>query len=212
MSSGLWTWFGGYNADASYGTRGVAAESNMPGRRHVLAWGQDGTSSFYVFGGEGTTESGAEWVLADLWRYEPATDLWTWVSGPTTVGEEPVFGTRGVPDDTSRPGGRFTGRITVDPAGRVWVHGGFGRIDGGDRALSDLWVYDPATDRWTWVAGGDLGDEITVVGGADAGPGAREGQAMWSDEAGVVYIFGGLGYDTTGARGDMADLWRAELL
>jgi len=208
-ASGLWTWFGGYNDAPSYGTRGVPAASNMPGRRHIVAWGQDGTSRFYVFGGEGNGATG-EYVLSDLWRYEPATDLWTWLSGTTTVGDEPIYGTRGVPDGTSRPGGRFTGRLSVDAAGRVWVHGGFGRISGGDNALADLWVYDPPADQWTWVAGGNVGNEITTLG-AGGGPGSREGQAMWFDSTGTLFVFGGLGFDTAGTRGDMADIWRLSM-
>ncbi len=47
-------------------------------------------------------------------------------------------------------------------------------------------------------------------GVASAGnvPGAREGAAGWTDSSGNFWLFGGVGYDATGASGWLDDLWK----
>lgn len=74
-ASGMWTWFGGsetVNAKGVYGTRGVAAATNVPGAREQMAIWTDGGGNVWLFGGEGHNVSGADpgtpqWN--DLWKY-----------------------------------------------------------------------------------------------------------------------------------------------
>jgi hypothetical protein len=78
--------------------------------------------------------------------------------------------------------------------------------------LNDLWQYSPITGQWTWISGG-TGDNVSGIYGAEdatsAGnlPGSRQGGSSWIDSAGNLWLFGGYGYDSTGGKGDLNDLW-----
>lgn len=66
---------------------------------------------------------------------------------------------------------------------------------------------------WTWVNGANTGGASGVYGtiGASAAgnvPGAREAPATWTDTAGNLWLFGGLGYDSAGNGGYLNDLWK----
>ena len=82
-----WAWVGGANTidqRGVYGIMGVPDAANVPGARcGSISW-TDGAGNLWLFGGYGygSTSIGS---LNDLWRYDPATDMWTWVSGSNTV-------------------------------------------------------------------------------------------------------------------------------
>ena len=95
------------NQPGVYGTKGVPAAANVPGARNdSISW-TDSAGNFWLFGGLGfgsTTSSGR---LNDLWRYDPVTNQWTWVSGANTINQPGVYGTKGVPAAANVPGGRY---------------------------------------------------------------------------------------------------------
>ena len=68
------------------------------------------------------------------------------------------------------------------------------------------------TPEWTWVSGSDTGDQsgtygtLGVADGANV-PGARYGSVSWTDASGNLWLFGGRGYDSSGAVGRLNDLW-----
>jgi galactose oxidase-like protein len=121
-----------------------------------------------LFGGTvptGTQESN----LNDLWKFDPATSEWSWVSGSSTVGSNcPVlgsspapncgrsgtYGTLGTPAAGNTPGGRYQAQNWVDSSGNFWLYGGLG-FDGAGNwgVLSDLWRFNPSTKQWTWMGG-----------------------------------------------------------
>jgi hypothetical protein len=41
-------------------------------------------------------------------------------------------------------------------------------------------------------------------------PGGRESAIGWTDSSGNFWLFGGVGYDSTGAAGYINDLWRLQ--
>jgi hypothetical protein len=76
-----------------YGTLGRPAPSNMPAARVEAAtwtdangrlWLFGGNAEYEVQGGPGNPSATATMniSLSDLWRYDPSTDLWTWMGGP----------------------------------------------------------------------------------------------------------------------------------
>jgi hypothetical protein len=76
--------------------------------------------------------------------------------------------------------------------------------------LNDLWKY--SAGEWTWVGGSNLYAQPGVYGTetvpAPANiPGARSLPVTWVDASGNVWLFGGIGYDSTGAFGTLNDLW-----
>jgi hypothetical protein len=67
--------------------------------------------------------------------------------------------------------------------------------------------------QWVWASGVNAINATGVygtLGTAAAGdvPGARSAASSWTDSSGNFWLFGGVGYDSAGAAGDLNDLWR----
>lgn len=214
---GAWEWVGGSSvsgASGSYGTKGTAAAGNSPGGRDgQMAW-NDSSGNLWLFGGLGFDSAGNGGDLSDLWTFNPTTGQWTWVSGASTEGATGVYGTLGTPAATNAPGARESGVSWIDAAGNLWLFGGAGYDSAGTTgALNDLWEFTPGTGQWTWISGaptvnaaGSYGTLGTAA--ANTVPGAREVSLSWIDASGNLWLFGGVGYDSTGTLGDLNDLWR----
>jgi N-acetylneuraminic acid mutarotase len=225
-----WTWVSGANAVGSrnggasgvYGTLGVAAASNVPGgRQSAVSW-TDSSGNLWLFGGSGFDSTGEKRYLNDLWEFDPSTKEWTWVSGANTVGSAyigafGVYGILGVAAVGNVPGGRQSAVSWTDSSGNLWLSGGFGFDSTGEEGnLNDLWEFNPATKKWTWVSGANtLGlydgqsGVYGTLGVAAAGnvPGGRSGAVSWIDSSGTLWLLGGGGFDSTGEDGYLNDLW-----
>jgi N-acetylneuraminic acid mutarotase len=219
--TGLWTWVGGSNAhDASgiYGSQGTAAAGNIPGARYSAAAWTDLSGNLWLFGGFGYDVAGAVGKLNDLWRYSPATGEWTWVTGASIDNAAGLYGTLAAPAAGNTPGARQAAASWVDPAGNLYLFGGYG-YDGASQvgALNDLWQYSPTSGLWTWSNGSDTDNAAGVYGAqgtaaAGNGPGARQAASSWADSSGNLWLFGGFGDDAAaGESGDLNDLWRYSL-
>lgn len=145
----------------------------------------------------------------------PGNVPWTFVGGPSLVGQSGAYGTQGVGAATNQPGSRDSAATWTDSAGNLWLFGGGSAYDvsGTVGALNDLWKYSPSTGFWTWVAGPNRVNQSGVYGtkgtaAAANNPGARAGAATWTDSSGNLYLFGGIGYDVTGLNGTLNDLWK----
>jgi hypothetical protein len=89
-----------------------------------------------------------------LWKFDPATLEWTWVSGSSSNGQAGSYGTKGIPSPSNVPGARQEGATWVDSQGNLWLLGG----DGYDSIpwvgqLNDLWKFDPTILEWAWISG-----------------------------------------------------------
>lgn len=138
-----WAWMKGANTSSqpgSYGTLGTPAESNNPrGRTNSFSWA-DTAGNFWVFGGIGYAANGFPGSLNDLWKYNPATNQWTWLKGDSTLNGFGVYGTMGVPSAANRPGARYAGVSWKDATGNFWVFGGISYTVGGSASYTnDLW-------------------------------------------------------------------------
>ena len=155
---GEWTWMKGSSGNSGapvYGTQGVASIANTPPALYEAAEWTDHDGNFWMFGG--IRDFSSEYNT--LWKFNPATNEWTWVKGSTTCCQAGVYGTLGVPSINNTPGARSWGACSwVDNDGHLWLYGGIGYdISGGYQVLSDLWKYDIATNEWTWVYGPNSG-------------------------------------------------------
>jgi N-acetylneuraminic acid mutarotase len=218
--SRVWAWMSGSlygGLPGAYGTRGVADPANIPGARWAPATWTDAQGRLWLFGGEGLVAEGEWGVLNDLWRFDPETALWTWVSGGSSLYQLGVYGTKGLPGPDNVPGGREAAMSWMDSQGRLWLFGGSGHdsVDIANFQLNDLWRFDPQTLEWTWVAGSDFGDGLGVYGTKGQAdplnvPGARSQGVSWIDLQGRLWLFGGLGW--TASFEDnvvrLNDLWR----
>jgi len=205
--TGQWTWVSGsdaYRSNTVPGTQGVAASGNTPGSRdHLEAW-TDGQSNFWLYGGIGWDPAGNMFgLLGDLWKFDTSTSMWTWVGGVTTVNAIPSYPPKGTSTAGATPGGRAGSVTWIDKAGDFWLFGGTVYLDattGG--LLDDLWKYSLASGNWTWVSGTAAINAASRLGtqgiaAATNGPGALASAVTWTDAAGQLWLFGGLGYDVT---------------
>jgi hypothetical protein len=168
---GEWTWMGGSNTVPTklgaqpgvYGTLGTPAPENTPGGRNYAVGWTDSNGNLWLFGG--LVFSNQSSYFNDLWKFDPATSEWAWISGSSTVGSScPVisgvpncgrsgtYGTLGTPAAENTPGGRYQAETWVDLSGNFWLYGGLGFDTNGNwGALSDLWRFNPSTNEWVWM-------------------------------------------------------------
>ncbi len=203
--SNQWVWLKGSNTPNSlgnYGTQGIASPSNAPPARYEPSEWTDNQGNFWMYGGyENVNMSN----YSDLWKYNPTTNMWTWMNGPNTSNNAPVYGTQGIPSPLNNPGPRkYAAASWTDASGNLWLFGGFSPFSS---MMNDLWKYDIASNQWTWMKGpsspaagvyGTMGIET-----ATNNPNYRsECSATWTDNAGMLWMFGGEG------NGLYNDLWR----
>ncbi|MHB1953047.1 MAG: kelch repeat-containing protein [Sulfobacillus sp.] len=214
-----WTWMSGantLNAVGVYGTQGVPAASNVPGARYGAVSWTDSSGNLWLFGGFGNDSNMSDSDFNDLWEFNPTTKEWTWVSGANTGGATGVYGTQGVPAAANVPGARDSAVSWIDSSGNLWLFGGVDSA-GSFGPLNDLWKFNPSTSQWTWMGGSstvpgwDLGQPGVYgtqgVPAATNVPGARQNAVSWTDSSGNLWLFGGLGADSTGFVGSLNDLW-----
>jgi len=213
FGAGQWTWMGGSNSGGhggTYGTLGVPAMSNIPGARSEAVGWTDAAGNFWLFGGNGFDSAGDEGSLNDLWKYTAGE--WTWMGGSDLTVQQGIYGMLGVPSANNIPGSRFGAVSWIDSAGNFWLFGGIS-IDSNGRAgqLNDLWKY--TNGEWTWESGSNVVDQEGTYGtqGTPAPgnvPGARDWAVSWIDSSGSLWVFGGVGFDSTGVIGILNDLWK----
>jgi len=204
-SAGQWTWMGGssvssppgYGSVATYGAQGVAAPGNVPGGRVGAASWTDKSGNFWLFGGLGyATNTWSAGFLNDLWKYSGGQ--WIWMSGSNTTGHSATYGTQGVAAPGNTPGAESDVATWTDTSGNLWL------FDGA------LWKF--SAGEWTWMGGTPTNSKgvYGTVGtpAADNMPGPRSGSTSWTDPSGNFWLFGGYGIDSTGALGDLNDLWK----
>lgn len=193
-----WTWVGGsssVNSGGIYETPGTPSTSAYPAARSGPACWTDPDGSFWLFGNS---------TRNDLWKYSPATGLWTWVRGSASEGATGSYGTLGVAHpDNDPPPRNYSGRWS-DSAGKIWLFGGEN-----PNYLNDLWKFDRTTSLWTWVRGSNQpgGAEVRGPAGVEHPtytPPALSTPMTWSDSEGHLWLFGG-----SRVNGGLADdLWR----
>jgi N-acetylneuraminic acid mutarotase len=236
-STGYWTWWTGSQTSGSdrllsgqpgvYGTLGVPASANTPGgRTNSVAW-VDTLGSLWLFGGGGFDSNGISTALNDLWMFNTSSHEWTWMGGSSTAdtagpGHPGVYGAIGVPALSNLPGDRESAAAWSDSKGNFWLFGGWGYDSAGILGwLNDLWQFNPSSGEWVWVSGddtlsfgtfgpryGQLGVYGTLgVPAAANVPGTRLLSSGWTDTNGNIWLFGGQGYDSVEAAGDLNDLW-----
>jgi N-acetylneuraminic acid mutarotase len=225
-----WAWMGGSGRVPApnkgwpgvYGILGTPATVNSPGGREASVSWTDKAGNLWLFGGVGFDSAGANGSLNDLWEYVPSTQEWAWMGGSATVpaankGQPGVFGKLGVPDAANIPGGRWGASGWTDDGGNLWLFGGIGFDSTGSLGLlNDLWALNPYTGKWAWISGsstvGSRGGQAGVYGSLASPavtnvPSGRSQAVSWIDSNGNFWLFGGKGYDSTGALGYLNDLW-----
>ena len=147
---------------------------------------------------------------------------WKWMGGGSTVGtfaggQSGVYGTLGTAASTNIAGGRYFAMSWSDASGNLWLFGGAGfDATGTNGYLNDLWKFNPqlgTNGEWTWMSGSSTANQTGVYGTLETAtstniPGGHFGSVTWIDASGNLWLFGGYGYDSTGAQGYLNDLWK----
>jgi hypothetical protein len=200
------------NSTASVGPPPTPA---VPGARYGSVTWTDASGNLYLFGGEGFATNCGYGLLNDLWKFTPGQydvsvgtnyigsfsqlGTWTNLSGATSINQGGTYSVGGV------PGGRWGAAYYTDAAGTVWMFGGQGFDSTGTLGLlSDLWKYSGG--QWAPVAGSTVGQKNGVYGAQGTAaptnaPGGRQTAVLWADNAGNIWLFGGLGLDSVGTNG-----------
>jgi N-acetylneuraminic acid mutarotase len=232
-----WAWMGGNTTSSGltpgtngvYGTLGIPSATNVPGGRTGEVTWIDNVGNLWLFGGSGYDSAKHYADLNDYWKFDTSIQEWTWMGGssnlPCVAGlacrAAGRYGTLGTPAVANVPGGRL-GEVTwTDKNGNLWLFGGWG-YDATNTVnfLNDLWEFNPSANEWTWMGGSSTYPKSGgQFGMYDAPgffatwnrPGSREYAAGWTDTAGNLWLFGGLGYNAiqsnTGQLSDLNDLW-----
>jgi N-acetylneuraminic acid mutarotase len=217
-SSGNWVWVGGNktlpNTSDScwpgvYGTQSVAAAGNLPGGRQLAVGWTDNEGKFWLSGGGGCDANDIQVLLNDLWKFDPDTQQWAWISGSSTDYRVGQYGTEGVPAAGNVPGSRWEATAWSDTKGNLWLFGGNGIDAASARGyLNDLWKFNIATSQWTWVSGSSaIGSQncfepdqecaqpgvYGTLGKPAPGnvPEGRNGSVGSIDDTGHLWLFGG---------------------
>jgi gliding motility-associated-like protein len=209
ISTNMWTWVSGSNipSPGNYGVQGVPSALNTPGAR---AWGVvtwiDVNGDLWLYGGLGYATSNFNYGwLDDLWRYNIATNEWTWMSGTNiecTTTDPGVFGTIGVSSASNRPPARAETSCSWTVNNNLWMFGGQVMSGGGwGSASNDLWKYDINTNEWTWMSGSSTPNQppnwgVKGLSSPTNVPGARFAYTRWKDNCDNLWLFGGFSLDT----------------
>ena len=209
-----WTGSSGFGALGAYGTKGVPSAINTPGAREGSVFWTDGNGGLWLFGGDFSPRSQQLVRFNDLWRFDVASGMWTWVSGSDSYDQPGSYGVRGVPSSSNVPGARNAASGWVDANGDLWLFGGISDSSGNPKILSDLWRFSVSTGVWTWMGGSNQPNQPAAYGirGAPSPsntPGARDGMTVWLDLGGDLWLFGGETV-ASGTAGGLSDLWKRE--
>lgn len=221
-----WAWITGsstLNQIGAYGYIHVPHAGNTPGGRWGAVGWTDRHGNLWLFGGGGYDATGSNGLFNDLWEFNVATREWMWVGGSHIVDHYGAYGQLNSPGNKNVPGAREGDVTWVDKQGNFWLFGGLGYTQNYSPAsvLNDLWMFNPSTEEWTWMAGDKtLGTFFSPAGYGQAGvyglshvpqpgniPGSRTDPATWTDAQGNLWLFGGAGFDSTGNVGSLNDLW-----
>lgn len=137
---------------------------------------------------------------------------WAWIGGSTSYNQPGTYGTLGDPAANNIPGARMSAARWVDKQGTLWLFGGVGldSVGAAEGQLNDLWTF--SNNQWTWIGGSDSAYQPGIYGTQGAAsasnwPRARGDALTWIDAEGTFWLFGGFGFDSTGTRGYLNDLW-----
>lgn len=211
--SNEWTWVHGDSTtnnpdNYNYGVKGVSAPGNLPrGRYQGVGW-TDKDGNLWLFGGsKDGNDYGMSQILNDLWKYNIATNEWTWMKGDSITYAVGVEGTIGQPSPNNTPSGRRGSSKWTDAAGNFWLFGGYGKnSDEQLTYLNDMWKYEVATNSWTLVIAYSYDPTNTNK------PHGRYKAASWIDQEGKLWLFGGISNELTSRPYYLQDTWRYDPL
>jgi N-acetylneuraminic acid mutarotase len=151
-----WIWVGGSNLtqqNGNYGNPGDPENRFIPSSRYLAERWTDASGNFWLLGGQGVDSVGAYGNMNDLWKFNPTTSEWVWITGSKTnnysyFGVGGVYGTLGSPAAANTPGGRNLAATWTDSMGNLWLFAGEG-AGAGESSIgyspNDMWRFQLST-------------------------------------------------------------------
>lgn len=199
LSNYKWTWESGTdkpNDTGNFGIKGIPNITNAPPSRYSYSNWQDADSNFYLFGGGNASTIGYN----DVWKYELKTKLWTWLSGTSKIDTNTV-NVYCEPNSSFYPTSRYENRTVQTNSVCTKAYWTFGGADTANtssplKVYNDLWLFNISNLQWTKVKGGTNSKYYGIKGVENTlnMPPGKLGSCLWTDEEGLVYIFGGFTY------------------
>jgi hypothetical protein len=216
-----WTWMNGSNKGNQNGAFSpitfpiTTFVNNTPGGRKYSATWTDHGGNLWLFGGYGYTYNTAigpqPFQLDEMWEYVGTQNyfggIYNYWNFITPLPPPAPF--------ALTPSPRWGSVSWTDPAtGHLMLFGG---QEGGLAFMNDFWEFTivpgpPVSGTWTnhGVGGADQKGVYGNLGASSTSylPGGRWGATSQLDSSGILWLFGGFGYDATSATpGLLNDLW-----
>ncbi len=210
-NGGSWEHVKGGQALNQGGVAGVQGEANalnVPGGRKYFAMDISENNIIWMMGGRARSTTNIEGNLGDLWKFNPTTTEWTFVTGAESDNADETFlnnFTKG--EITSMHiGSRKHFDMTIDESGTIWLFGGM--LNANTRKGKDLWKFDSNTGVFTFISG-------KVNGTVNSGePDLHWGYSITNTQSATLYMFGGtdMNEETDDLVNDLGnDLWKFDL-
>lgn len=209
ITTGNWTWISGSNTInelGSYAVQGAESPLNHPGARSNAASWVDNQGNLWLFGGFGAIQTGAGGSASsahefnDVWKFNPTTNLWTWVKGTSSSVENIVTFNTEHPNNMPIGVEQTKPIYWTDSAKNFWYFDG--TVD------NRIWMFNSITKNWilkkqlnSWLpVYGTLGTASTTNA-----PGKRVAATTWTSTSGDFYLFSGSVYPSDNGYND---LWK----
>lgn len=185
-------------------------------RRDAMTW-VDKNGDLWLFGGRDYSDN---LHYDDMWKFTAKSGIWSAISGTGKFNIKSKRGNKKKANTGDFPGSRSAASCWTDQSGAMWMFGGVssGENGGEDDYYNDLWQFDSKKQQWAWISGEDKPNVKTKHGkkgkeDAQIIPSPRMKTAVWYDAAAnKLWLYGGYGADTTGARGGgLADMWNYDI-
>ncbi len=135
--------------DNPAGGGSIGTPGNTP---EILLYGgaicTDASGKCFMFGGKANYRDFG--TKSQLWQFDPLSSQWTFLNG-SADDSYANYGTKGVPASTNNPGARQGSATWTDPAGHLYLYGGFCTLR--NARYGDVWLYERTLNLWTWVSG-----------------------------------------------------------
>ena len=196
--TGNWTWMSGsslIDQNGNYNLLGSESVLNMPGARANSGGWVDNLGNLWLFGGYGTSYH----KFNDIWKYNPSTNLWTWVKGTSTSNENIVTTNTENINNMPLSISEKKGSYWKDNTDNFWYYDG--------SINNRMWMYNPITNSWTLKKESSSQDPIYSQLGVSNSTntlGRRLGATTWTATNGDLYLFSG-NHDSDNYR---EDLWK----
>ncbi len=200
ITTNRWVWLSGdsvKNRIGSYSSLGIEDPGNKPGARINAGGWVDSSGNIWLFGGSGPGEVtpgggiSSYWGFNDTWKFNPQTNLWTWMKGSSSSIEN-IF-TTGTEHPANLPSGTYEDiklSYWMDLEGNFWFYEA--------SQFDKLWKYNPTSNNWAIIknvlqstSSGDAVYGSMNIADPQNTPSRRSSAATWTGNDGRLYLFSG---------------------